>query len=77
MRNIKLIWDFKGEDSPKIAEHHVIHLKEFNAKENINASSFGVEQLNPLHHIAFMVVKESIVFTVRDALVPHRAEIEQ
>ena len=74
-RSIKLIWDFKGEDGFKTAEHHVIHLKEFDEKEKLNSLNFGVEKINPLHSIAFMVVKESIVFTVRDAVKPHRAEI--
>lgn len=74
-RNIKLIWDFNGEDGLKTAEHHITHLKEFDIKENINAIGFGVETITTLHSIAFMIVKESIVFTVRDALLPHRAEI--
>lgn len=74
-RDIKLIWDFKGEDAQKTAEHHVIHLKEFDNKEDTNATDFGVAEINPLHHIAFMTVKEEIVFTVRDALLPHRAEV--
>ena len=34
-QKIKLIWDFKGEDAKKIAEHHQIHLKEFGLKESI------------------------------------------
>lgn len=76
-RNIKLIWDFKGEDGNKTAEHHVIHLKEFDKKENIKAISFGVESITPLHSLAFMTVEEGIVFTVRDALLPHRAEIDE
>ena len=74
-RNIKLIWDFKGEDGEKTAEHHVIHLKEFDTRENTNASDFGIEKVNDLHFIAFMTVKEAIVFDVRDALMPHRAEV--
>lgn len=28
-RQIKLIWDFRGEASAKSAEHHEIHLKEY------------------------------------------------
>ena len=76
-RNIKLIWDFKGEDGLKTAEHHVIHLKEFDQKEKTNSLNFGVETINPLHSIAFMVVSENIVFSVRDALLPHRAEIAE
>ncbi len=74
-RDIKLIWDFKGDDAEQTAKHHVIHLKEFDARENTNATDFGVEEINSLHHIAFMTIKEAIVFTVRDALLPHRAEV--
>ena len=74
-RKIKLIWDFKGDDGKKTAEHHVIHLKEFDTKENLNSIDFGIETINELHSIAFMTVNESIVFKVRDALLPHRAEI--
>lgn len=76
-RNIKLIWDFKGDDSKKTAEHHLIHLKEFDKRENTQAISFGLQEVNPLHTYAFMTVNESIVFTVRDALLPHRAEIDE
>ena len=41
-RQIKLIWDFRGEASAKTAEHHEIHLKESIAfmvvtDENMNA----------------------------------------
>jgi hypothetical protein len=28
-RQIKLIWDFRGEVAAKTAEHHEIHLKEY------------------------------------------------
>jgi len=28
-RQIKLIWDFRGQAAVKTAEHHEIHLKEF------------------------------------------------
>ena len=76
-RKIKLIWDFRGEDGQKTAEHHVIHLKEFDKKEGVKSYNFGVENLNPLHSIAFMTIDESIVFKVRDALMPHRAVIEE
>lgn len=76
-RNIKLIWDFKGEDGQKTAEHHVAHLKEFDEKEQLNSLDFGFENISPLHSIAYMIVKEDVVFTVRDALLPHRALIAE
>ena len=74
-RDIKLIWDFHGADAKKTAEHHVIHLRQFDARENTNALDFGIEEINENHFTAFMTVKEEIVFTVRDALIPKRAEI--
>lgn len=74
-RQIKVIWDFKGQDAEETAKHHVIHLKEFNQRENINALNFGEEQINAMHFIAYITVTEENVYTVRDALKPHRAEI--
>jgi len=74
-RTIKLIWDFKGEDAEQIAKHHVIHLNEFSVKEKLTLNEAGIENLNEIHVIAYMNVKESEVFAVRDALIPHRAEV--
>jgi len=75
-RTIKLIWDFKGDDDAKqTAEHHIIHLKEFSVKEKLILTEVGVEKINELHYIAYLNVMESEVFTVRDTLIPHRAEI--
>lgn len=74
-RKIKLIWDFKGEDAKAIAEHHQLHLEEFGLKEHLPILSSGVEELNSIHFIAFLIVNETQVIIVRDALLPHRAEI--
>jgi hypothetical protein len=75
MKKIKLIWDFRGPDAAKIAEHHEIHLKEYIAIENISLNSTGYENINELYAIAFMVVTEENMIAVRDALKPHRGEI--
>jgi hypothetical protein len=74
-RTIKLIWDFKGDDSEQIAKHHVIHLKEFATKESLVLNEAETISMNNSHCIAFILVKESEVFKVRDALIPHRAEV--
>lgn len=74
-RKIKLIWDFKGDDAKQTAAHHIIHLKEFISKEKLSLDEVGVENISDIYSIAFMNVMESNVFTVRDALIPHRAEI--
>ena len=74
-RQIKLIWDFHGEASGKIAEHHEIHLKEYIAIEKLPINITGFEVKNELHAIAFMVVTDENMIQVRDALKPHRGEI--
>ncbi|SFJ07090.1 hypothetical protein [Myroides guanonis] len=73
-RDIKLIWDFKGEAAQKTAEHHFIHLKEYIATENISIELVGHETLSDFHSIAYMVVSEEEMRTLRDILKPHRGE---
>lgn len=75
MRQIKLIWDFRGQASAKTAEHHEIHLKEFLEKENYMLRITGFEILNEMYAIAFLVVEEADMITFRDALRPHRGEV--
>ena len=75
MRQIKLIWDFRGEAAAKTAEHHELHLKEFILRENLPINITGFEIKNELHAIAFMVVTDDHMIQVRDALRPHRGEL--
>ena len=74
-QKIKLIWDFKGDEAKEIAKHHVIHLNEFTVKEKISNISSGIDVVNDIHCIAFLVVNEQDVIIVRDTLKPHRGEI--
>lgn len=74
-RKIKLIWDFRGPASAKTAEHHEIHLKEYIAIEQLPINITGFETFGELHAIAFMVVEETDMIAVRDALKPHRGEV--
>ena len=76
-RKIKLIWDFRGPASEKTAQHHEIHLKEFIIAEKLPLNITGLEVLNELYAIAFMVVTDDNMIPVRDALKPHRGEIYQ
>ena len=76
-RKIKLIWDFRGPASAKTAEHHEIHLKEYIAIEKLPLNITGFELLHEMHSIAYMVVTDDYMITVRDALKPHRGEIYQ
>lgn len=74
-RKIKLIWDFKGPAAAKTAEHHEKHLKEFIAIEEFPLNITGHQHLNEMHSLAFMVVEENSMITVRNALKPHRGEV--
>lgn len=76
-RKIKLIWDFKGPAALKTAEHHEIHLKEYIAIEKLPLNITGFEIRNEMYAIAYMVVTDSTMISVRDALKPHRGEIYQ
>jgi hypothetical protein len=75
MRQIKLIWDFRGPAAAKTAEHHVVHLKEFIATEKLPLQITGFQSLNDMYAIAWMVVTDEHMIAVRDALRPHRGEV--
>lgn len=75
MRKLKLIWDFRGPDALQIAEHHVIHLKEFITEKNTELNITGLEKISDMHSIAYMVVNESEMKPIRDALKPHRGQV--
>ena len=74
-RKIKLLWDFRGPDAREIARHHAIHLADFIKKEKLRLDISGHEDLSELHSTAYMVVEESMMIQIRDALLPHRGEI--
>ena len=76
-KQIKLIWDFRGFESSKTAEHHEIHLKQYIVSEKISLNISGFNVINEMHATAFMVVDESEMILVRDSLKPHRGEIYQ
>ncbi|WP_375237908.1 hypothetical protein [Aurantibacter sp.] len=75
MKKIKLIWDFRGADALKIAEHHVIHLKEYITIKKTNINITGFTALTDHHAIAYMVVTELEMKLIRDTLKPHRGQI--
>ena len=75
MRKIKLIWDFRGPSASKIAKHHEIHLKDYIKIEQLNINLTGIEELSKTHAIAFLVVNESLMKPLRDALKPHRGQV--
>lgn len=76
-RLIKLIWDFRGPDAEKVAEHHIIHLNEFVNIEKLPITIVQKQVINDYHCIAYMVVNDQQMITVRDRLKPHRGELYQ
>ncbi len=74
-RKLKLIWDFKGPDANITARHHAAHLKDFIRMNNLSHEIVKVEELSPAHSIAYMVVTDTEMPPVRDALKPHRGQI--
>ncbi|WP_109300473.1 hypothetical protein [Aquimarina sp. AU474] len=74
-RKLKLIWDFRGPSAHKTAQHHEIHLKEYISLEKLSLSITGHTSISDMHSIAYMVVKDSEMKKVRDALKPHRGQL--
>lgn len=75
MRQIKLIWDFRGPMAAKTAEHHEIHLKEYIKLENLPITITGFTCIDSMYAIAFMVVTDEYLIPIRDTLKPHRGEL--
>lgn len=74
-RKIKLIWDFRGNDSMQIAEHHCVHLKEFTIIDKLDFYEINTQVISEYYSVAYIVVNEKDMIVYRDALKPHRAEV--
>ena len=72
---MKEIYKYSDHLSQKTAEHHLIHLKEYIALNHLDISITGVENFSEMHSIAFLVVDESEMKPIRDALKPHRGQV--
>ena len=74
-RQIKLIWEFRGPNALRTAEHHEIHLKEYITIENLSLNITGFNNHSEFQASAFMVVEEHDMERVREALKPHRGQV--
>ncbi len=63
-----------GPHANGTAAHHAIHLKEYGERAQIELFGCGTEDLSDMHSLAYMIVEEKDMITVRDALRPQRAE---
>ena len=75
MELIKLIWDFRGPNAARIAEHHAKHLDEFIQTESIPSSSTGIEAHSDMFHSAYMITERERMQDLRDRLKPHRGQV--
>lgn len=76
-RQIKLIWDFYGEDAEQTSIHHATHLKEYAQKHQVEFLKIDHEPLEDEHFIAFFACYEKDMIKLRDELRPKRAQLYQ
>ena len=75
MTKIKMLWDFRGPDALKTAEHQCIHLKEFFEKEGIEFHHIKTEKQSDVFVSAFAIVNETDVEVLRKTLKPNRGQL--
>lgn len=75
MRRLKLIWDFRGPAAGQTAVHHEIHLKEYAFAKALENPITGIENQSDMQSVAFLVVDEAAMPSVRDDLKPHRGQV--
>lgn len=68
---IRLVWDFRGMDALKTAEHQLVHLLEFMKKENIPFFDDNVEEINEMYSICSISIMQSNLDFVKNKLKPH------
>ena len=73
-KEVKTNLGFFWPGCEKTAEHHEIHLKEFIQIKKLNHRITEVENSGENQFTAFLVVDESEMIPVRDALKPNRGE---
>lgn len=71
-RTIKLIWDFRGPDAHKVADHFRIHLEQ--ALHAEDQRQIGITDLTENHCITFLLIPENEMISMRDRFKPHRGE---
>lgn len=70
-----MIWDFRGPEAKRIAQHHEVHLKDYVKIEQIKNTLTGTETVSNIHTIAFLVVDETHMLPIKNALKPHRGQV--
>ena len=71
-KKAQLIWNFKGQDGLKTAEHHLVHLKEFAQMEAVPILKSGINKTSPLSCEAYIIVEMEWVEKLRTQLKPNK-----
>ena len=74
MKLIKLIWDFKGPNSDKTAEHFKSHLDQFLEIENKTFSDLGLETVNDSYSFVFIITSTDDLNFFKEKLKPNRGQ---
>ncbi|PTX63011.1 hypothetical protein C8N46_102412 [Kordia periserrulae] len=74
MGKVKLIWDFRGPNGKRTAEHHCVHLHDFIKMEKLHGEAIKVVEFSEMHAAATMIIKEEDVTVMREKLKPHRGQ---
>lgn len=69
---VKFIWDFRGNNSLKTAEHQLIHLIEFMNENNLKIEGKGCQEVNEIHSFCFVILDKKHIDFIREKLKPHR-----
>ena len=73
MKKIKLIWDFKGLEATKIAEHFHVHLKEFLIRDKIIDFTSELEEIDEFYSMVNLIIDQKYVERIKNALKPKKA----
>ena len=68
---LKLIWRFSGQDSEKIASHHLSHLIEYSTKNKILINNKGTEKQDDYTSISFIIIYNNLIEKIKQDLKPH------
>ena len=72
-KKIKIVWKFTGVDALKIADHHIIHVKEYMVSNDITMFEEGTEEVNDYAANSFIVIDSINLEKVKNDLKPHQA----
>ena len=71
-KKIKMVWNFTGIDAFKIANHHIIHVREYMVSNDITMFDEGTVEVNDYAANSFIVIDSTNLEKVKNDLKPHQ-----